>query len=280
MLSLYSERLSDLAAQAYQLSERLCGSCRDLHALWPYIRLSRSSTGVEVEGSLLTHVLRQFMAEDRRDVLIAGAADTGLLALVARAGAGQRVNILVLDICETPLELCRRFAGEWSLPIKTVRQDLLELDVRQQFDLILVHGTLHFISAPGRITALGRIQRALRNGGRLVLLFNTSETPSVKTDDKVHTDYAQAVLSELKRQRITLPDTELALAARLAAHSHRRQLREGAFVQPGDATQLLESTGFNVISCSEIDLKLSNKMGDFVSRISKRRFMAIGEPRR
>jgi SAM-dependent methyltransferase len=279
-MSHYSERLSDLAAQAYQLSDRLCGSCRDLHALWPYIRLSRSSTGAEGEGSRLTHVLRQLMAEGRRDVLIAGAADTGLLALVARAGAGQLVNILVLDICETPLELCRRFAREWSLPIKALKQDLLELDVRHQFDLILIHGTLHFISAPGRITALGRVQRALRSGGRLVLLFNTSEKPSVSTDDKIHVDYAKAVLSELKRQRITLPDTELALATRLAAHSRRRQLREGAFVQPGDATQLLESAGFNVMSCSEIDFKLTNKMGDYVSRISKRRFLAIGEPRR
>ena len=89
MSSLYTERLSDLAAQAYQLSDRLCGSCRDLHALWPYIRLSRSSTGVEVEGSRLTQVLRQLIADGRRDVLIAGAADTGLLALVARAGAGS-----------------------------------------------------------------------------------------------------------------------------------------------------------------------------------------------
>lgn len=280
MLPLYSERLSDLAAQAYQLSDRLCGSCRDLHALWPYIRLSRSSTGVEDEGSRLTHVLRELIAEGRRDVLIAGAADAGLLALVARAGANQLVNILVLDICETPLELCRRFAGEWSLPTKTVRQDLLELDVGQKFDLILVHGTLHFISALGRVTALGRIQRALRDGGRLVLLFNTSEAPSVNTDDKVHADYATAVLSELKRQRITLPDSEIALAARLSAHSRRRQLREGAFVRPGDAMQLLESTGFNVVSCSEIDFKLSSQTGDFVSRISKRRFMAIAEPRR
>src|SRR5262249_18439351 len=145
MSLLYTERLTDFAAQAYQLSDRLCGSCRDLHALWPYIRLSRSSTGVEVEGSRLTEVLRRLIAAGGRDVLIAGAADTGLLALVARAGADHLVNIVVLDICETPLELCRQFAKQWSIPITTIRQDLRELDVRQQFDLVLVHGTLHFI---------------------------------------------------------------------------------------------------------------------------------------
>jgi 2-polyprenyl-3-methyl-5-hydroxy-6-metoxy-1,4-benzoquinol methylase len=139
MLPLYSEHLSELAAQAYQLSDQLCGSCRDLHALWPYIRLSRSSTGVEVEDSKLTQGLRNLIVEGRRDVLIAGAADTGLLALVARAGIDCGVNIVVLDICETPLELCRHFAKQWSLPIQTVRQDLRELDARQQFDLVLMH---------------------------------------------------------------------------------------------------------------------------------------------
>jgi hypothetical protein len=81
MLPLYSERLSDLAAQAYQLSDRLCGTCRNLHALWPYMRLLRSSTGVEHQGSNLEIALRGLIAGGLRKILIAGAADTGLLAV-------------------------------------------------------------------------------------------------------------------------------------------------------------------------------------------------------
>jgi SAM-dependent methyltransferase len=284
MLPLYTERLGDIAAQAYELANQLCGSCRDLHALWPYIRLSRSSTGVELEGSQLIQVLRELMADGRRNVLIAGAADTGLLALVARAAADQATshptNIVVIDICETPLELCRRSAAAWSLPIKTMRQDLIELDIRQQFDLVLVHGTLHFMTPLERVTALSAIQRAMRRGGRLVLLFNTSEPPTGEAEDKIHIDYATAVLSELKRQHVVLPDSEAALRERLAAHSRRRQLREGAFRQPSDVTPLLEAAGLNVISCDEIDAGLSSGMRNFVSRISKRRFMALCEPKR
>jgi SAM-dependent methyltransferase len=279
MLPVYSERLSDLAAQAYQLSDQLCGSCRDLHALWPYIRLSRSSTGVEVEGSQLTQVLRRSIADGRRDVLIAGAADTGLLALVARAGADYRVDIVVLDICETPLELCRRFAKQWSIPIETLRQDLRELNVRQQFDLVLVHGTLHFIDENGRLTAVRRMRDSLRPGGRLVLLFNTSKAPALKADDNVHAEYATAVLSELKRQHVSLPDSEAVLCDRLAAHSRRRQLREGTFIQPLDAKILLETAGLKVISCDQIDVRLASKAAGFVSRISKQRFMLIAEPK-
>src|SRR5712691_5302773 len=102
----YSEPLRELAAEAYEISGRLCGACGDLHALWPYIRLSRASTGVEARESRLQAELRGFFACGLRDVLIAGSQDAGLLALVARAKEGARgehpSNITVLDICETP----------------------------------------------------------------------------------------------------------------------------------------------------------------------------------
>ena len=280
MSPLYIERLEGLAAQAYELSGQLCGSCRDLHALWPYIRLSRSSTGVEDEGSELELALRSLISGGLRNILIAGSADTGLFALVARAGADHGANIVVLDICGTPLELCRRLAKQWSMPIDTVRQDLRELDVSQQFDLVLVHGTLHFIAAEGRLNALIRIRNALRPEGRLVLLFNTSKPSAVEINVKIHIEYAKAVLSELQRLHISLPDNELIMYERLLAHSRRRVLREGAFGEPADANLLLDAAGFKVTGCSETDVKLAGPAKNFVSQISKQRFMAIAERKR
>lgn len=273
----YSERLEDLALQAYKLSARVCESCSDLHALWPYIRLSRSSTGVETEASTLEMALRNLISGGRRNILIAGSADTGLFALVARAAADYSVNIVILDICETPLELCRQLAAQWSTSIVTLKQDLLELNVSEQFDLVLVHGTLHFIASQERLNALIRIRNALRPDGSLVLLFNTSKSSAVEIDDKIHIDYAEGVLGELKRLHISLPDTETAIYQRLVAHSRRRVLREGAFGEPSDANLLLETAGFKVISCSQAQVKLAGSANNFVSHISKRRFMTIAE---
>jgi ubiquinone/menaquinone biosynthesis C-methylase UbiE len=279
MLPLYSERLSDLAAQAYQLSDRLCGSCRDLHALWPYMRLLRSSTGVEHQGSNLEIALRVLIAGGLRKILIAGAADTGLLALVLRAAANNAVHISVLDICETPLELCRRVAREWSLPIDTLKLDLRVLDVQQQFELVLVHGTLHFIAAADRRDVLNRIRRALRPEGRLVLLFNTSKPSSTaEIGDQFHLDYADSIMGELKRLHIALPDDEQSLSRRFVAHSRQRQLREGAFTEPEDVKRLLGTAGFAQLSCSQIKVEVAGKANDFVSRFAKRRFLAVARP--
>jgi SAM-dependent methyltransferase len=276
--SRYTENLPQLAAQAYELSGRLCGTCSDLHALWPYIRLSRASTGIEVQASQLETQLGELFARGLSDVLIAGSADTGLLALVARAGADQALSITVLDICETPLELCRRFAKSQSLPIETARQDLLDLDSERRFDVVLVHGTLQFIAADYRADALVRMRRAIRPGGRLVLLFNTSRAVAGEFARESRAGYADWVIDELKRLDVALPDTEAAFRARLTAHARRREQREGAFAGAEGVESLLEAADFKIDSCTEINVKAASPVDSFHAKISKRRFMAIAEP--
>jgi SAM-dependent methyltransferase len=273
----YPEHQGEFAALAYLLSGRLCKSCRNLHALWPYIRLSRSSTGLEQEGSNLERTVRTLIGDGLRRILVAGSADTGLLALVARAGADLGADVTVLDICGTPLELCRHLAAQWSMPLKTIEQDLLDLEVRSEFDLVLVHGTLHFIAKGERRTALMRIQNALSVNGRLVLLFNTSSRSTIDASDRFHIDYAKAVVDKLIRLGISLPDTESNFCERLAAHSRQRQVREGAFGEPSDANRLLEAAGFEILSCSPVDI--ADPARNFVSHISKRRFMTVAAPK-
>jgi Methyltransferase domain len=136
-------------------------------------------------------------------------------------------------------------AGEWSLPIDTLKLDLRRLNVQQQFELVLIHGTLHFIAAADRHDVLNRIRRALCPEGSLVLLFNTSKPSSTaEIGDQFHLDYADSMVSELKRLHISLPDDEPSFCARLVAHSQQRQLREGAFTDPQDVKRLLGAAGF------------------------------------
>jgi SAM-dependent methyltransferase len=277
--SRYVENLPQLAAEAYRLSGQLCGTCRDLHALWPYIRLARAAAGVEAQASKLEAQLRELFAGGRRDVLIAGAQDSGLLALVARAGAGHSVSTVVLDICETPLELCRRFAKQHSLPIRAIRQDLLDLDTKQAFDVVLAHGTLQFIAADRWADALARMQRAIRPDGRLVLLFNVSPPITREVAQESHDGYSSWVLKELERLGVALPDTEAVMHERLENCSRLREKREGAFAEPDGVAALLDAAGFNIESCTKIDLKVVGPVDRFISKIAMRRFMAIAEPK-
>jgi SAM-dependent methyltransferase len=273
--SRYIEPLRDIAPEAYQLSQRLCSGCRDLHGLWPYIRLSRASTGVEARDSRLQDELRNSLSRGLSRVLIAGAQDTGLLALMVQASAGHDVDITVLDICEAPLALCRSLAKLWSLSITTIRQDLFDLRIEHKFDLVLVHGTLHFIAADRRLEVLKRLRQALDPAGQLVILFNTSRPISTEMRNLVDHDYASAVLAELKSRAVPLPDSEPVLRQRLNAHQRRREAREGAFAKPRDLELLLDQAGFCLKSCMPIDVNVAMPMRRFITTIAKRRYMAI-----
>jgi SAM-dependent methyltransferase len=274
----YIEDLPRVAADAYELAGRLCGDCRDLHALWPYARLTRASTGIEQRQSGLEAQLRAFFDLGLRDVLIAGAADSALLAHVARAGAQHEINIVVLDICDTPLELSRRFAKEWSLPIETVRQDLFDLDLSCRFDVVLMHGTLNFITADRHAPVLHRLHRAVRPKGRLELLFNTSRPPDVGQAVESRAEYADFILSELQRLGIPLPDREAAIRERLIARAHEREWRDGQFSTPDDVELLVKAAGFKVLSCEATGTALAKPADALLAQFSKRRFTLIAEP--
>jgi hypothetical protein len=275
----FPEDLPRIAAEAYELSARLCGDCRNQHALWSYLRLSRASIGAEKQDSKLETELRDLCSGGRTGILIAGAQDTGLLALVARAGAGCRLNITVLDICETPLELCRRLAGQWSLPIETVRQDLFDIDFEQRFDVVLVHGTLNFIAAERHAEVLRRLQCALRPGGRMALLFNTSRSVAADLAAENHAEYADFVLTELKRLGIPLPDRELVMRERLIARARQRERRDRQFADPDEVVLRVNAAGFEVVSCAPTSAELAKPADALLAKFSKRRFMLIAEPK-
>jgi SAM-dependent methyltransferase len=273
----FREDLPRLAAENFAIADGTCRSCGHMHALWPYIRLARASTGAEGASSHLDPVLTKLIAEGRQKVLIAGSQDTGLLALVARGAGTSTVDITVLDRCASPLESCCRLAQAWSLAIETMHQDLMNLEVRNRFDIVLVHGTLHYIPPDHRAIVLVRLRQALRPAGRLVLLFNTSNRVISELASEDRSSYANWVIDELRRLAVPLPEEREAFAARLHLHAENRERREGAFSRPEEVHGLLASSGFDVCQWYELDMKLADPVQDFVSKISKRRFLAIAK---
>jgi SAM-dependent methyltransferase len=271
----FAEDLRQLAVESFDLAGRLCGSCRNMHAVWPYIRLSRASTGVETGISGLEQLIAELVGGGRRRVLIGGARDTGILALVARAGADRGADIVVLDVCTTPLELCRRYAQRWSLHVETLREDLADFGRERDFDVVIIHGTLSYIPENERAEALRRIARSLRQNGRLVLLFNTSERIRGTLASQHHAGYPEWVIGELHRLHVPLPESADAFTARLKADAQASEAREGTFTALEQVDALLDSAGFVVETRRQIDVDLVGPIKHYVSRISKRRYLAV-----
>lgn len=164
------ERIGADPEAEFQLALRTCIDCAPYHALRPYLRASGSSGGVGQDWAQMEPAVARLIAEGRRRVLVIGAGDTGIAALVLTAARGRPIQLTVLDRCATPLVQVQRMAARHGLRVSTRQDDLLTFDLPEAFDLVVGHHVLQFLPPGGPEITLRRAARALAPGGRLLLV--------------------------------------------------------------------------------------------------------------
>jgi SAM-dependent methyltransferase len=277
LLVKFTEDIPKLASEASDLATRLCDTCRNYHFVFPYLRLVGALRGAEDGTFVIKSVIADTIASDRHRILIAGAVDTGLLALVAEATTGHKTNITVLDRCETPLELCRRFAGRWSLPIETLHVDLRDFSVESSFDIIFSHMTLTFIPHDCRLDVLSRLRRSLRPNGRLIIQFRIKGQFEGDKLLKYGESIPKDLIERLVGMNVVLPEPHEAFRRRIEAYTAERYARAGTEGEYGEVERLVEAAGFTIEKIIPIR---SDNFGPFAQTtaiISK--FLAIVKPR-
>jgi len=272
----FAEHLERLAEEAFELGDRLCGSCKVFHMLWPYTRIAGASGG-DVRAPPVRSVLSRLLSQGNQKLLIAGCADSGLLAVVARA-ANSGAHITALDRCETPLELCRRFAHRYSLPVEIVHLDLTKLAAQSKFDVVFVHMLLQFISAGQQADVLWRLRRSLRPDGRLVLVFRTSARIQGSLSEEYRCSHALRLIEELEARNIALPEPRENFRRRAEVYFDERRMREGAHSSRADVERLIKAAGFAIENVVQIEPIMSEPFRQFAVKIDKQRFLAIARP--
>jgi SAM-dependent methyltransferase len=272
----FTEDLREAARQTYNLADRLCGSCKNLHLLWPYLRLAQASGG-DVDNPLVCSVLGRLLAPHGRSVLIAGCADAGLLALVART-ADSSTNITVLDRCAAPLEVCRRFADRWSLSIEIIHLNLTELTLESRFDVVFAHMLLHLIPPDQCLDVLARMRRSLRSDGRLVLVFRSSARIEGSFLPEYRRGYALHLIEALEAAGIDLPEPRETFRRRIEVYAEERRAWEGAHADRAEVEQLLTTAGFVIANIVPIESVVSPPYRRFNARIGLRRYLAVAAP--
>jgi hypothetical protein len=222
----------------------------------------------------IERALADQVAAGARRVLIAGAADTGLLASVARAAAGHAMTIEVVDRCATPVELCRRFAEHWSLPVAARVVDLAELDARG-FDLVYANSVLPFIPAGQRGDVLVRMRQALRPGGHLLLVFNTGGGVARDASRHYRSGQCDGAIAELDRLKIPLPDAREAFHQRMENYVREMEAREGVFDEPGAVERMIDAAGLAIVRRDDLGRRRSAVYRDLDAKMAKRHFLAI-----
>jgi hypothetical protein len=164
-----------------EVADSLCTACAGHHIRYALSRLVIEKTPINIDraemiGYIRDYILAVGIHRDTIDIVIAGAADTGILATCAHAAASlgalaARVRYTVIDICETPLVLCRRF-GEWhGLDVVTKRMDLTQTDARFEADIVVLHSILRQIPPESHRSMLAELKTWLKPDG--MFLFSS-----------------------------------------------------------------------------------------------------------
>jgi len=219
-----------------------CGDCRDYHAIWMYRRLSRTLSGIESTACILGLLLRRAVPAGGR-VLIAGAADAGLLDLVAGATQGLAPLIDVADRCPTPLAVCRRYAESNGLSIATHQVDFGAHMPPQRYDAILGDCVLQFVPHESHGDVLRRLRGVTNPNGALVLI----DRIRIKGyGESAQADRAADAVTTLAAQGVELPEDRAAFQLRLNRMlAAQRERLARCRVTDGLAAQV-ESAGFRI----------------------------------
>jgi hypothetical protein len=169
--NLWPEDLASLAALGFRMSAACAPDCRDYHATWTYRRMMDSVGGVDADRPELLPIIRSIgSAPDTRRWLLAGSADSGLLATVAAGLAGaDAAEFTLVDRCPTPLAVCRAYADRAGLELKTHLADLTTYRQSVAFDVVIAHSVLGFLPPDRQPGFLAHLRHALRPSGHFVL---------------------------------------------------------------------------------------------------------------
>lgn len=193
--SRYPEDLAENLRLVEKLAPVHCQGCGDYHLARARRRLqpggSHALDRADIVAMVRDDLTRRGQAAGSASVLIAGSADTNLLAMCAEAAAlcdlpAASVSFTIIDRCRTPLELCEAFGNRHGLDIRTQRMEMGGSGPAFAADLILVHSLLRFVPAAKHLDTMRQLRTWLGPGGAMIFSHRLMETDPGRMGQEYH----------------------------------------------------------------------------------------------
>ncbi|MGV8839147.1 MAG: class I SAM-dependent methyltransferase [Bauldia sp.] len=210
-----------LARLAFDTAKVHCGTCRDYHLMWPWLRaFGANGGGPEMAWTeQLGAIVRIIAGRPAMRWLIAGSADAGQLALAhaaIRTVPPARHEITIIDRCETPLALCRDHAASVGLDVETVNGDLWTFPRPAAFDVVLMHHLLLFVPVEEHASFVRRIAGHLAPGGKICMVATVQTGAAGATTTATLRRWREGVIrDDVAAGTVAIPEDVETFVARL-----------------------------------------------------------------
>jgi hypothetical protein len=197
--------------------------------------------------------------EANQHILISGTADYSILAYVLHSSLPHVANpqITVLDLCETPLNLCQWYAARQGAKISTLTQSIFELEPLPVYDLITADAFLTRFTPDDRRKVIQTWYNALLPEGKVV---TTTRIERDKPDSGTfHSSISQveaftrraAQLAKIWQEFVRIDPKEIEDQARVYAE----RMVSWSFGNAAEVRDLFTAAGFRVARFDLVDVK-------------------------
>lgn len=274
------EDLSHNAQRFSVLAPDHCAGCADYHIRSAVHRCAGPPKSI-FDRPQLIQLARKIIEEaslrsDRViEIVIAGSADTAVLATCAHAAATlgdpilARCRFTVMDRCETPLLVCAEFAAAHGIHFAARRCDLLSALKPGDADLIVTHSIFRFIERADQARVLKRLGSWLAAQGRLVFsnrLRLDDEAAEARDESRKRRAANEAAEEALAKGLLHLAEPTEVVLGRLKRSSADGQGRPGEFRTLAEVEALIRQSGLAEISLESLTWEFAIAPGDLMAR--------------
>lgn len=228
------ECLSESAPLARRLAPALChrdasgADCAWYHGVWQDLRRIGLVTTARTNGAFFIETFRALARAGARRVLVSGCADQSVLAhlLYAWRQEGREPEVVVVDLCQTPLALCAWYAERAGSKVETRRSDILDFVPDTPFDLVCTHSFLTRFPPEERHRLIAHWRACLRPGGAVVTVQRVRPTRAgtlVRFSPQEAQEFAERALALARAHAAELDVAPDAIAAAALDYARRRE---------------------------------------------------------
>jgi len=177
------EPLDRLARFSWDWAPLLCDpahGCGDYHRCWSSVRLLQKNGVLPAGIEFFTRELAGLVEANRNRVLISGAADTGLLALICTIfkTLNATPEIVLVDRCRTTVTQNSVLASYLGLEADIRQADITILDCKP-VDAVIAHSFLGFFPESARQQVINTWGRVLSPGGKVLMSTSLAQNENV-----------------------------------------------------------------------------------------------------
>ncbi len=256
-----------------RIAPMLCRGCEDYHIRAVLHRTARFQKGINVDRPQIVSALKPLLQERSGRIvklLIAGAADTGILSTCAHAAAAiggdviENIHFTVADRCATPLALCAAYAQEYNLKLRTQVLDFLRDDLVGEFDIAVLHSVLRFLAPSAQRLLLIKLKRRMKPGGSILISHKFIDS-YYHGDENIKRGVADdTVLEHIDQGRIRTVKSIAEIEALLLRSRDDRDIRLGELRSDEELRSIITDAGLNIVRLQhvsrDIQVTPTNKM--------------------